>query len=141
MLKGIPALLSADVLYILAAMGHGDEVALVDRNFPATSMARRLARLDGTDVCSAGRAILSLFPLDTFVDEPVTRMEIVGDPGTVPDVQDDFRRLAEEAEGRVVSVGSIERTAFYARAKEAFAVIATSEDRPYGCFLLTKGVV
>ncbi|HUZ51906.1 MAG TPA: RbsD/FucU domain-containing protein [Streptosporangiaceae bacterium] len=141
MLKGIPALLNADVLYILAAMGHGDEVALVDRNFPATSMARRLARLDGTDVCTAGHAILSLFPLDTFVEEPVTRMEVVGDPSAVPDVQNDFHQLAEEAEGRVISVGSLERTAFYARTKEAFAVIATSEDRPYGCFLLTKGVV
>jgi L-fucose mutarotase len=141
MLKGIPALLNADVLYILAAMGHGDEVALVDRNFPATSMSRRLARLDGTDLCTAGRAILSLFPLDTFVAEPVTRMKVVGDPHGIPEVQSDFVKLAEEAEGRSISVASLERTAFYARSKEAFAVIATSESRPYGCFLLTKGVV
>jgi L-fucose mutarotase len=140
-LKGIPALLNADVLYILAAMGHGDELALVDRNFPATSTARRLARLDCTDVCSAGRAILSLFPLDTFVDEPLTRMEVVADPDRVPDVQSEFRKMAEDAEGRAISVGSLERFAFYDRAKEAFAVIATSEARPYGCFLLTKGVV
>ena len=141
MLKGIPALLNADVLYILAAMGHGDEVALVDRNFPATSMSRRLARLDGTDICTAGRAILSLFPLDTFVEEPVTRMEVVGDPHSIPDVQSDFCKLAEEAEGRSISVASLERTDFYARSREAFAVIATSESRPYGCFLLTKGVI
>jgi L-fucose mutarotase len=141
MLKGIPALLNADVLYLLAAMGHGDEVALVDRNFPATSLSRRLARLDGTDVCTAGRAILSLFPLDTFVAEPVTRMEVVGDPHGIPEVQSDFCKLAEEAEGRSISVASLERTAFYARSREAFAVIATSESRPYGCFLLTKGVV
>ncbi len=141
MLKGIPALLNADVLYILAAMGHGDEVALVDRNFPATSMSRRLARLDGTDVCTAGRAILGLLPLDTFIDEPVTRMEVVGAPEHIPDVQSEFHKLAEEAEGRMITIGSLERTAFYARAREAFAVIATSEARPYGCFLLTKGVI
>ncbi len=141
MLKGIPALLNADVLYVLAAMGHGDELAVVDRNFPATSVAKRLVRLDGTDLCTAGRAILSLFPLDTFVAEPVTRMEIVGDPDTVPDVQNDFVRLAEDAEGRPLGVGSLERHAFYARAREAFAVIATAESRPYGCFLLTKGVL
>jgi L-fucose mutarotase len=140
-LKTIPALLNADVLYILAAMGHGDEVALVDRNFPAASMSRRLARLDGTGVCAAGRAILSLLPLDTFTDEPVTRMEVVGAPGRIPAVQDEFRKVAEEAEGRALGVGSLERTAFYARAREAFAVIATSEARPYGCFLLTKGVI
>jgi len=140
-LKGIPALLNADVLYILAAMGHGDELALVDRNFPATSKARRLARLDGTDVCTAGRAVLSLFPLDTFTDEPVARMEVVGAPDRVPEVQSDFHKMAEEIEGRAISVGSLERFAFYGRAADAFAVIATSEARPYGCFLLTKGVV
>lgn len=141
MLKGISPLLNADVLYILAAMGHGDELALVDRNFPATSKARRLARLDGADVCTAGRAILGLLPLDTFTDEPLTRMEVVGDPDCIPDVQSDFRKMAEEAEGKTISVGSLERFAFYDRAKDAFAVIATSEARPYGCFLLTKGVV
>lgn len=141
MLKGIPALLNADVLYILAAMGHGDEVALVDRNFPATSKACRVARLDGTDVCTAGRAIFSLFPLDTFIDQPLTRMEVVGDPDRIPDVQGEFHKVAEEIEGRAISVGSLERFAFYRRASEAFAVIATSEARPYGCFLLTKGVV
>jgi L-fucose mutarotase len=140
-LKGIPALLSADVLYILGAMGHGDEVAIVDRNFPAASMSRRLARLDGTDVCTAGRAILGLLPLDTFVAEPVTRMEVVGAPERVPEVQDEFRKLAEEAEGRALAVAALERTAFYDRARAAFAVIATSEARPYGCFLLTKGVI
>ncbi len=141
MLKGIPALLNADVLYILAAMGHGDEMALVDRNFPATAHAKRLARLDGADIVCAGRAILSVFPLDTFVSEPVTRMEVVGFPDEVPDVQRDFAELAGHAHGRPVAVASLERSAFYARTREAFAVIATSEARPYGCFLLTKGVV
>lgn len=141
MLKGMPALLNADVLYILAAMGHGDELALVDRNFPATSTAKRLARLDGADIVSSGQAILSVFPLDTFVAEPVTRMEVVGAPDDVPEVQREFARLAEQAEGRPIAVGSLERSAFYARTREAFAVISTSEARPYGCFLLTKGVI
>ena len=141
MLKGIPALLNADVLYILAAMGHGDELALVDRNFPATATAKRLARLDGASIVCAGQAILSVFPLDTFVAEPVNRMEVVGFPDEIPDVQRDFAELAGHAEGRPVAVASLERSAFYARTREAFAVISTSEARPYGCFLLTKGVV
>lgn len=141
MLKGIPALLSADVLYILAAMGHGDEVALVDRNFPAASTAKRLARLDGADVISAGRAILTVFPLDTFVAEPIIRMEVVGAPDEIPGVQRDFAELAAHAEGHPVAMASLERSAFYARTRTAFGVIATSESRPYGCFLLTKGVL
>ncbi|HEX9063634.1 MAG TPA: RbsD/FucU domain-containing protein [Streptosporangiaceae bacterium] len=141
MLKGIPALLNADVLYILAAMGHGDELALVDRNFPASSTAKRLARLDGADIAAAGQAILAVFPLDTFVPGPVTRMEVVGAPDEIPAVQREFTELATRAEGRPVEVASLERFAFYDRARDAFAVISTSESRPYGCFLLTKGVI
>ncbi|MGI9006865.1 MAG: RbsD/FucU family protein [Streptosporangiaceae bacterium] len=141
MLKGIPALLNADVLYILAAMGHGDELALVDRNFPATATAKRLARLDGANLICAAQAILTVFPLDTFVAEPVTRMQVVGFPDEIPGVQRDFAEVAGQAHGRPVAVRSLERSAFYARTRDAFAVISTSEARPYGCFLLTKGVI
>ena len=141
MLKGIDPLLNADLLYVLAAMGHGDELALVDNNFPATSHAQRLVRLDGVDTSVAGRAILGVFPLDTFVDEPLVRMEVVGAPDDVTPVQAEFHRLAEEAEGREVSMGSLERHAFYERARSAFALVSTSDARPYGCFLLVKGVV
>jgi L-fucose mutarotase len=140
-LKGIPDLLNADVLYLLAAMGHGDELAIVDRNYPATSTGRRLARLDGADACTAVRAVLTLFPLDTFVDQPLIRMEVVGDPAEIPDVQREFQDAAEQCEGRPITMGSLSREDFYARCRDAFGVISTSEARPYGCFLLVKGVI
>jgi L-fucose mutarotase len=141
MLKGMHPLLNADLLFVLASMGHGDELAVVDNNFPAASHAQRLVRLDGVDTTAAGSAILGVFPLDTFVDEPLLRMEVVGAPDDVTPVQAEFHRLAEAAEGRDLSMGSLERHAFYERARSAFAVVATSESRPYGCFLLVKGVV
>jgi len=140
-LKGIDELISADLLYVLAAMGHGDEIAIVDRNFPAASTARKLVRIDGADVTGAGRAILSLLPLDTFVEEPVLRMEVVGSPAELPIVQKEFLALCEASERRPITMGSLTREAFYERTRQAFAVIATSEARPYGCFLLTKGVI
>jgi L-fucose mutarotase len=140
-LKGIDPLLSPDLLGVLARMGHGDQLALVDRNYPAASSGRPVVRLDGADLPATARAILSVFPLDTFVAEPVARMEVVGDRDAVPDVQQEAITLAEEAEGRPVGVENLERFAFYARVREAFAVVATSEARPYGCLLLTKGVV
>lgn len=141
MLKNIDPLLNADLLHVLAAMGHGDDIALVDRNFPATANARRLIRLDGADVVAVGRAVLSVFPLDSFVDHPVRRMQMVGKPDEVPPVQQDFQRIVDAAEGRAWPMGSIERFAFYEAARQAFAVVATSESRPYGCFLLKKGVI
>jgi L-fucose mutarotase len=139
-LKGIDPLLHADLLYALAAMGHGDEIAIVDNNFPASSVARRLVRLDGVGTEAAGQAILSVLPLDTFVDAPLVRMEIVGDPETVTAVQAEFHEICENAEGRGITMASLTREAFYDRARTAFAVVATSENRPYGCFLLVKGV-
>jgi L-fucose mutarotase len=141
LLKGIDPLVNADLLYALAAMGHGDELAVVDCNFPATSTARRLIRLDGADLVSACRAIMSLFPLDTYVERPVLRMEVVGAPDEIPAVQADCFRVFEAAEGRRVEVGALPREAFYERSRQAFAVVATSEQRPYGCFLLAKGVI
>jgi L-fucose mutarotase len=141
MLKGLDPLLGEDLLYVLAAMGHGDQLALVDRNFPAASMSRRLVRLVGADLVTAARAILSVLPLDTFVDRPVVRMEVVGAPSEVPQVQAEVLALCQETEGRELEMGSLRREDFYARAKEAFAVVATSEARPYGCVLFTKGVL
>ena len=141
MLKNIDPLLNADLLHVLAAMGHGDDIALVDRNFPATSIARRLIRLDGADVVSVGRAVLSVFPLDSFVNHPVLRMQMVGKPDEVPPVQQDFQKIIDAAEGRSWPMGSLERFAFYEAARQAFAVVATNESRPYGCFLLKKGVI
>jgi L-fucose mutarotase len=140
MLKGIDPLLHADLLHALASMGHGDEIAVVDNNFPAASIARRLVRVDGAGSRAVGRAILSVLPLDTFVEAPLVRMEIVGDPTTITPVQAEFRDLCSAAEGREIVMASLERTAFYERARSAYAVVATAESRPYGCFLLVKGV-
>lgn len=141
MLKGIHPLISADLLYILAAMGHGDELALVDHNFPSTSTGRPVVRMVGADVLSAGEAVLTLFPIDTFVAEPVIRMEVVGAPGELPGVQKEFLDLCERVEGRSVGMGSLSRETFYVRSGRVFAVIATSEVRSYGCSILTKGVI
>ena len=141
MLKGLDPLLPPDLLEALAAMGHGDELALVDRNYPATSTSQRLIRLDGTDTAAAARAILSLFPLDTFVDEPLLRMEVVGSPDEVTPVQQELAGIASELDGREVAMGSLERFAFYERSRGAFATVITGEDAPYACFLLIKGVI
>jgi L-fucose mutarotase len=141
MLKGLDPLLGEDLLYVLAAMGHGDQLVLVDRNYPAASMSRRLVRLAGADLVTAARAVLSVLPLDTFVERPVVRMEVVGAPSEIPHVQAEVLALCQESEGREIEMGSLTREDFYAHAKEAFAVVATSEPRPYGCLLLTKGVL
>ena len=146
MLKGLDPLLDAELLYLLAAMGHGDDLALVDRNFPADSVARatvsgRLVRQDGVDTTAMARAILSLFPLDSFVEAPVRRMEVVGEPDSLLEVHQDMQKVANQAEGREVTMISLERFAFYEAAKGAYAVVATAEARPYGCFILKKGVV
>jgi L-fucose mutarotase len=146
MLKGIDPLLHADVLATLCAMGHGDDLVIADANFPADSVARhttlgRILRLDGADVPQAVRAVLSVFPLDTFVDAPVLRMEVVGKPQELPPIQQEVQTMVDQAEARPWPLGSLERMAFYERAKKSYAVIATSERRFYGCFILTKGVI
>ncbi|WP_439528386.1 RbsD/FucU family protein [Pannonibacter sp.] len=142
MLKGIDPLIGADLLKVLAAMGHGDEIVVVDANFPADSVARhsvygRPLRMD----CSAVRAveaILTLLPVDTFGVEPVLTMQVVDNPGAVPPVVAEAQPLfaAEKAD-----MGTLERYAFYERAKKAYAIVLTSELRPYGNFVIRKGVI
>ena len=146
MLKNIDPLLSADVLYALRAMGHGDALVLCDANFPADSVARqtvlgKLLRIDGVDAVRAAQAILSVFPLDTFVDHAVLRMEVVGRPDEVPPVQAEVQREIDRVEGKSSPMGSIERFAFYERARHAYCVVATGERRFYGCFVFHKGVI
>jgi L-fucose mutarotase len=140
-LKGIDPLLTPELLHVLAAMGHGDELVVVDRNYPADSTGRRVVRLAGCDLPAAARAVLSVLPLDTFVERPVAAMAVVGDPGAVPVVQQEVFDLAEAAEGRSIGVERVERFAFYERARQAFAVVVTAEARPYGCVVLVKGVI
>ena len=141
MLKGIDSLISPELLHILAGMGHGDELAVVDANFPATTMARRLVRLDGATSTRALEAVLSLMPLDDFVDAPVAVMQVVGDPNAIPEVVKEFHQIAEAAEGKKVTLERIDRFVFYERAKAAYAIVATGERRLYGCVLVKKGVI
>jgi L-fucose mutarotase len=146
MLKSIDPRLNADVLYALRAMGHGDDLIICDTNFPADAVARetvlgRLLRIDNVTAAEAAQAILSVMPLDSFVDQPALRMEIVGSPDKLPDVQNEVQAEIDAAEGRSWPMGSIERFAFYERAKKAYCVIQTGERRFYGCFVLKKGVI
>jgi L-fucose mutarotase len=145
MLKGLDPLLNAEVLGVLRAMGHGDNLVLADSNFPAQSTARRtvhgrLLRIDAP-AARVAQAVLSVFPLDSFVDDAAARMEIVGDPDTVPEVQREVQAEIDRAEGRAWPLVPIERYAFYERAKAAYAVIQTGERRFYGCFAFRKGVI
>jgi L-fucose mutarotase len=145
MLKGIDPLLNAEVLAALREMGHGDDLIIADTNFPSASVAAqtRLGRLLRIDHSAAvvARAVLSVYPLDTFVDDAAARMEIVGAPDEVPDVQMEVQSEIDAAEGKPWPMMSIERYAFYERAKQAYAVIQTGERRFYGCFAFRKGVI
>jgi L-fucose mutarotase len=146
MLKGIDPRLNADVLYALRAMGHGDYLVLSDTNFPSDSVARetgirRLLRMENLTSAEAVEAILSVMPLDTFIDNAAERMEIVGKPKEVPPVQKEVQKVIDKAEGKSWPLKSIERFAFYEKAKQAYCVIQTGERRFYGCFVLTKGVI
>jgi L-fucose mutarotase len=146
MLKSLDPILTADLLYALRAMGHGDDLVICDTNFPADSVARqtvlrRLIRLDGVTASRAARAILSVMPLDPFVDKPVIRMEVVDKPNELPVVQAEVQHEIDTAEGRSWPMGSIERHAFYDLAKKAYCVVQTGERRFYGCFVFKKGVI
>jgi L-fucose mutarotase len=141
MLKNLSPLHTPELLHTLASMGHGDDLAIVDAHFPAVSMAKRLVRLDGVDGPAALAACLRLIPLDTFVDDPALRMEVVDDPDQIPEVQQQFQKVIDQEEGKHWPLAKIERHAFYERAKKAYAIVATGELRPYGCVLIKKGVV
>jgi L-fucose mutarotase len=146
MLRNFDNRLTADVIRCLRAMGHGDDLIICDTNFPADSVARHtvtgeLLRMDNLTAAEAIDAILSVMPLDSFVDTPASRMEIVGKPTEVPPVQQDVQAVIDKREGKHWPMGSVERFAFYEKAKDAYAVIVTGETRFYGCFILKKGVI
>ena len=145
MLIGIHPALNADVLHALRAMGHGDMLILCDTNFPAETIARRttrgeMLRMENLDTRQVAEAVLSVFPLDTFVEDFAARMEVVGDPVTIPSAQAEAQE-AIAATGETRQMVGVERFAFYDLAARAFAVIQTGERRPYGCIMLRKGVV
>jgi len=143
MLKNIDPLLTPDLLRALAAMGHGDTIAVCDANFPAYSVAgsKPLIHLPDAGALDVVRAILTLLPLDTFVEHPVLRMQQVGDPDTLAEIQREANDTIFKKLDPVASLGGLERHAYYAKAREAFAVVATGERKPYGNFLLFKGVL
>lgn len=146
MLKSIDPLLNADVLYALRAMGHGDDLVICDTNFPADSVAQAtvhgsLLRIDNVSAARAAKAILSVMPLDSFVDTAALRMEVADKPDEVPPVQAEVQEEIDAAEGRIWPMGSSERFAFYDLAKKTYCVIQTGERRFYGCFIFKKGVV
>jgi L-fucose mutarotase len=141
MLKGIPRTLGPDLLWALAAMGHGDRLAVVDANYPAHSHSTRVIPLAAVPLVDAIGDVLSLFPVDDFVEPAAFRMVPDGRPDDVLDVHRDVERAASMAEGRAVRFAPVERTAFYDLASGCFATVATTDDRPYGCFVITKGVV
>ena len=139
MLLRLDPLLTPELLHALAAMGHGDEIVLADANFPAATIARRLIPLDGADTPRALAAVLSLLPLDTFVDQPAIVMAVTGKPAVVPPAVRDLNRvLAKAGAKRAVA---IDRHEFYERARRAFAVVRTGERRFYANILLVKGAI
>ena len=141
MLKGISPLLSPDLLRILAEMGHGDELAIGDANFPAQSMGQRCVHMEGLGGVALLDAILSLLPLDTFVEAPVNLMQVA--PGTMdgePPIWKDFAATVEKHQPGT-RTGQIERFAFYDRARKAYACVATGERSLYACIILKKGVL
>ena len=146
MLRNFDNRLTADVIQALRAMGHGDDLVIADTNFPSDSVARlttlgKLLRMDNLTAAEAAEAILSVMPLDSFVDHPAEGMEMVGKPKEIPPVQAEVQKAIDKAEGKSWPMGSIERFAFYERAKKAYCVIVTGETRFYGCFIFKKGVI
>jgi L-fucose mutarotase len=140
MLFGIDPLLSPELLHALRAMGHGDEIALVDANFPSVSNARRLIRVDGVDAVRVADAVLSLMPLDTFVKSAAFVMQVVGKPKESPPVFGEFQKTIDRRQ-KGFKIARIERFAFYERARACYAIVTTGERRFYGNIILTKGVV
>lgn len=141
MLKGIDPLLSGDLLKILDDMGHGDRLLLVDRNYPAAASGKQVIRLGEASIIRAATAILSVFPLDSFIDHPLQRMEVRDDPAITTPTQDELLELAQGFEGRPLTYGVIPRLEFYTEAAKAYAVVHTLDAVPYGCFVLHKGVI
>ena len=144
MLKGIPKILSPELLKVLCEMGHSDRLVIADGNFPAESMGKDaiVIRMDGHGACDVLEAILKVFPLDTYVEKPVNLMEVMpGDKVETP-IWDDYTRIvaAEDARGGA-AIGHIERFAFCEEAKKAYAIIATGEGALYANVMLQKGVV
>ena len=141
MLINVNPLISPEILQLIRSMGHGDKFVLSDANFPSYSHANKLYRMDGLSIPEAAEALLSNFPLDSFIPHPVERMEIDGKPDEINEVHQDLIDTVKKVSGDNWKIGSIERQKFYVEAKKTMAIITTSDTRPYGCFMFTKGVL
>ncbi len=141
MLKNIDPHLTPDLLYVLRAMWHGDEIVIVDANYPAESAGPQVVRLDALSATETLDNVLSVLPLDSFVPDACLRMEVVGKPAKELPIFDEFRALLAKHEGANFKLHKLERHKFYERARQCFAIIATGERRLYGNIILKKGVI
>lgn len=139
MLRGLDPLLTPDLLHALASAGHGDRVAIVDANFPAPAIARRLVHAPGIAATAMLQAVLSVLPVDDFEPDPVAVMQVVGDPSATPDAVRDFTSVLQRH--GLAAPARLARHDFYRAAAEAFVIVRTGERRLYGNVLLTKGVI
>ncbi|MGC9271036.1 RbsD/FucU family protein [Acidiphilium sp.] len=141
MLRGLDPLLTADLLYALCAMGHGDTITIVDANFPAATCARRLITNQGSDVTTMFRAIVSVLPVDDFLPKPLLTMQIVGDAIITPPAVAEIHEAASAIGIEPARFGTVDRQEFYQRARDSFAIVATGDRRLYANIIITKGVL
>lgn len=144
MLKGVPKILSPELLKVLCEMGHSDRLVIADGNFPAESMGKDaiVIRMDGHGACEILEAILKVFPLDTYVEHPVNLMEVMPGDSVETPIWDEYEKIVADADERgKAAIGQIERFAFYDEAKKVYAIIATGETALYANVMLQKGVV
>lgn len=141
MLRGIDPLLTADLLYALRAMGHGDTLTIVDANFPGASCAQRLISLPGLEVSDVFRAVMSVLPVDDFIPLPLLTMQVVGDPSALPPAVAQMQLIAQEVGVDPTRIGTTERHDFYKIAKESFCIVQTGDRRLYANIIITKGVI
>ncbi len=139
MLKGIPKIISPELLKILSEMGHGDEIVVADGNFPSENYGQRVVRADGHGACELLSAIMQLFPLDSYSQENFILMEVVKGDTVVPTIWEEYKKIGSQDEN--FRLGYEERFAFYERAQKAYAVIATGEGALYANIILKKGVI
>ena len=141
MLKGVPGIISPQLLKVIMEMGHGDEIVLADGNFPSASNAQRLIRCDGHTVCDVLEAVLKLFPLDTYVKSAVALMSVAPGDDTKPVIWEKYRSIIKGSGEPFDDFEFVERFAFYERARKAYAIVATSEKALYANVILVKGLV
>ena len=141
MLKGIPTILSPELLKIMMEMGHGDEIIISDGNFPGASNANKLVRCDGNTVSQVIDAMLKFFPLDSYVEFPVALMAVVPGDNVKPVIWDEYKKIIEKYEPAVKEFEMMDRFDFYERAKRAYAIVTTGETAQYANIILKKGVV